>query len=268
MEYPKDFLDLTRSTEERLIGWGNPNAKILIIACEPSIPETKVTQIEHEIRKNKILWQRNTKESVQMDEWLHSFDPNKNPCKDLVDIPNYNPFYPYYGQKNISSPQNGGTSKSWCYYQKIVEGILEYPKQPIIDFFKYCFVTDLSAENAINQNQTDKNKTKLSIKNRINELFPHPFFQNFPIIIMSCGNYVKDYGIRPDKLFNIPFIDDGKERNKNKEWLNYHYLNGSNPKLLLHTKHLTARGLKVNDYIEAIAKICIHFVEKNNIKLY
>lgn len=268
MRYSKDFIDLlSMKSEDCLVGCGNPNSNILIIACEPSIPKDDVNQIEREIKKNKILWQRIIKEHVQMDEWLHTFDPNKNPCEDLVDIPNYNPFHPYYGQKNIPSPKNGGTSRSWYYYQKIIEGILEHRKSPTIDFFQNCFVTDLSAENAPNQEQTDKTNTKKSIEKRTNELFSHPFFQNFQIVIMCCGHYVKDYGIRPDELFNIPFIHDGRETNKNKEWINYHCVHGNHPRLLLHTKHLTARGLKVNDYIETIVKLCLEFVEKNNVKL-
>ena len=171
MKYPKEFENLINTTKENLIGWGNPNAKILIIACEPSLPKENVAQIEHEIEKNKIMWQMNIECQTQLDEWLHSFKLEEHPCKELSGCSNYNPIYPYYGQKNSFASKRGGTSRSWWCYQKMIEEITKSPKQPLINFFQHCFVSDLSAENAINQNETIRYKTKESIENRINVLF-------------------------------------------------------------------------------------------------
>lgn len=265
MDYPKEFESLLYSTQETMIGLGNPNAKILIIACEPSIPEDDLNGIEREIKKNKSLWLKNIKNPKLMDEWLSSFDQESNPCKGFeYDYPNYNPIFPYYGQKNSPFAKKEGTSRSWWYYQKIINGIFKSPKPKVIDFFHNCFVSDLSAENAINQNQTIKINTQISIENRIGGLFSHAFFQSFPIIIMCCGHYVKNYGVKPNELFNVPFL--GEKLDINGEWINYHCINGKNPKLLLHTKHLTARRLKTNDYIAEIVKQCRHFVDENNIQ--
>lgn len=266
MEYPKEFESLLNSTQETMIGLGNPNAKILIIACEPSIPEDDLNGIEREIKKNKSLWLKNIKNPKLMDEWLRSFDQDFNPCKGFeYGYPNYNPLFPYYGQKNSPFTRKNGTSRSWWYYQKIIDGILKTPKPNNIDFLLNCFVTDLSAENAINQNQTIKMKTQRSIDNRISGLFSHVFFQNFPIVIMCCGHYVKNYGVMPNELFKVPFL--GEKHDKNGEWINYHYDNGGTPKLLLHTKHLTARRLKAKDYIAEIVGLCRLFIDENNIKL-
>ena len=267
MEYLNEFENLVTTSQETMIGLGNPNAKVLIIACEPSIPESNNDQIEREIRQNKNQWLSILKYPEKMDEWLSSYNPNVNPCIDLeCHYPNYNPFFPYYGhcgQKNTRSKIDG-TSCSWWNYQKIMEGILGSPKQPIINFFQNCFVTDLSAENAVNQNQTIKSKTQLSIDNRISGLFSHTFFQKFPIILMCCGHYVRNFGVKPYELFNVPFLEE--KQDKNGEWINYHCVNGNTPRLLLHTKHLTARCLKVNDYIAEIVKLCRHFVDENNIQ--
>ena len=180
-----------------------------------------------------------------MDEWIRSYTLENNPCKDLgCGIPNYNPYYPYYRQKYKASPKNGGTSRSWYFYQKLVDTIYGVTiRHDYIDFFNNCF----------------------TVKERINHLFPHSFFQSFPIVIMCCGHYVDDFGIRPDKLFDINFIGD---IGKNDDWINYHYTKKSGHKLLLHTKHLTARGLKVNDYINQIANICIRFRDENQIDLF
>lgn len=52
MRYSKDFIDLlSMKSEDCLVGCGNPNSNILIIACEPSIPKDDVNQIEREIKK-------------------------------------------------------------------------------------------------------------------------------------------------------------------------------------------------------------------------
>ena len=264
MEYPKEFVDLLRATQETMIGVGNPNAKILIIACEPSIDNDN--QTEREIRKNKEQWSTILNDPRLMDEWVLSHNPAVNPCKDLeYGHPNYNPFYPYHMQKNSPMAKKGGTSRTWWYYQKIIDGIFKSTPKQHIDFHQKCFVTDLSAENAINQNQTIKIKTQLSIKNRTNEFFSHDFFQSFPIIIMCCGHYVRDYEVKPNELFNVPFW--GEKQDVNREWINYHCIKGNKPKLLLHTKHLTARGLKANDYIAEIAKLCRQFKDENNIQL-
>lgn len=266
MEYPKEFENLLKTTQETMIGVGNPNSKILIIACEPSIPEQDINGIEREIKKNKLLWQRNIDAPTQMDEWLLSYNQDINPCKGLeYGCPNYNPFFPYHGQKNSSNSKKNGTSRSWWYYQKIIDGIFKFPKQKDIDFFQKCFVTDLSAENAINQNHTIRENTQLSIKKRTDLFFSHDFFQNFSIIIMCCGHYVRDYEVKPNELFNVPFW--GEKQDVNREWINYHCIKGNKPKLLLHTKHLTARGLKANDYIAEIAKLCRQFKDENNIQL-
>ena len=66
-----------------MIGVGNPNAKILIIACEPSIPENDINGIEREIKKNTLLWLKNIEAPTQMDEWLRSYAQDINPCKGL-----------------------------------------------------------------------------------------------------------------------------------------------------------------------------------------
>ena len=267
MENAKEFENLLNSTNETLIGVGNPNAKILIIACEPSIPEENHCQIEREILNNKLQWQTILSNPQKMDEWIHSYTLENNPCKDLgCGIPNYNPYYPYYRQKYKVSPKNGGTSRSWYFYQKLIDTIYGVTiRHDYIDFFNNCFTVDLSAANAPNHNRRNLTKTTQSVKERINHLFPHSFFQSFPIVIMCCGQYVHDFGIRPDKLFDINFIGD---IGKNGDWINYHYTKKSGHKLLLHTKHLTARGLKVNDYINQIANICIRFRDENQIDLF
>lgn len=80
---------------------------------------------------------------------------------------------------------------------------------------------------------------------------------------MSCGHYVKDFNIKPYEIFDIPFINQIKD--KNDRWINYHCKKGNTPRLLLHTCHLTAKGLHVNDYIDEIVHICESFLNENKL---
>ena len=123
-----------------------------------------------------------------------------------------------------------------------------------LDFFDYCFVTDLSAANAPNRNMRKTENTRMSIENRVKDFFTKPFFRKFPVTILCCGHYVKEFEIRPDCIFGIPFVKVIED--KNHSWINFHYTDDKVPRVLLHTKHLTARGLKVNDYIDKIGELC------------
>ena len=83
MEYSKEFKDLLLSSKENLIGWGNPNAEILIVACEPATPLMMTDNIKREIEKNREQWIENTSPSNRLEDWLQSFKREDNPCQNL-----------------------------------------------------------------------------------------------------------------------------------------------------------------------------------------
>ena len=65
-----------------------------------------------------------------------------------------------------------------------------YSLRPL-DFHDFCFHTDISAAAAKNLATTNKEAKEASVKERSRELFSHPFFRQFPIVILGIG---KDVG--------------------------------------------------------------------------
>ena len=81
---------------------------------------------------------------------------------------------------------------------------------------------------------------------------------SFPIIILACGHYVRDYNLegRIEKTFDQHFI--GTEKTENC-WMNVHEKDG---RLLLHTRHL---AMCPDATIKDIADKVRDFMKKENI---
>ena len=100
MEYSEDFKKMVKAHQGRFIGYGNPNAKVLII-----IPKMDI----------KSLAINNTNNSIQ---WLSNID-NKTDFNDVEDFfangefvgdeSTFNPLYPLKGQRNVLQKSNDGT---------------------------------------------------------------------------------------------------------------------------------------------------------------
>lgn len=251
---PPNFINLVETTKESLIGWGNPNSQILIIGCEPATPIDELNKINREILYNRDQWTVNLKDGSNFMSWTEQMNPSDNPCKMLeFGYDNYNPRHPYCRQINSHFPSKEGTSWTWWCYQKLIDklrGITTRHRD--LNFFDYAFVTDLSDINSpksVNVKYEDKDK---AIKRRKDTLFSHPFFQSFPITIVACGHYVRQFDLRLNDIFSIPY--NSIQYDKNDVWINLH-LNSRN-RILLHTQHFAAHGLKINDYMDRIVNLC------------
>lgn len=273
MEYPKEFVNLlAENKEECLIGWGNPNAKILVIGKESAIPQDEnegKRQYELEILQNHILWDENIRrKTCQEDIVPFQFDESGNHIVNAGDI-TYNPLYPYKGQEFVVRHNRKGiiigkkgTSSTWYNYQKLCNLILERENSPKVnDFFKYFFTTELSAATAKFSRDADKIAKEISISNR-KKLLCHPYFQNFPIVILAVGHYPKEHGIIIEDLFKTKY--EGKTNDVGKLWYNIHSSATNVPKLLIHTNQLS---MVSHNLIKAIAGKCRDFVCSYNIVL-
>lgn len=109
MIYSNEFKALVDQTSS-FIGYGNPNAKILILGKEAAI-DTNENVIQHasEINKNVESWKKNIEQKVSQDDIpLWRGNPE---CM--------NPLYPYKGQKHkvdMKGHESGGTSRTWFQY--------------------------------------------------------------------------------------------------------------------------------------------------------
>ena len=262
MRYPALFEDLLRQTDEEYIGIGNPAAPILMIANEPALDlHSKEGQLMYHltIRENRQQWLANVEQGTEEVERLVD-DEGNIPC-----LEKYNPLFPFKGQKYKvrRKKKDGsficcdGTSKTWYEYQKLIDYIRgkARTKDHFIDFHRYCFSTDFSTICALRSSGADSEKRTLSIQRRL-KLFSHDFFQQFPIVILPCGHYVRDHGINPWELFH--FQQQIEEEHIKKRWINIHKKEDGCPHILIHTMHFASSISK--EYLSAIANLCKPFL--------
>lgn len=207
MSYSEEFIDLVNDSkwQGHYIGIGNPEAKVLIVGKECALDEELDSLLYAEtFLQNQEDWKHNVQEGVGFEdikEWT---------CNEEI-FKFYNPLLPFYKQKftilrhhakgekkgEIKSGE-GGTSATWYNYQKFfnmyLENIGKKPNREFIDFFKYCFVTELSdvcRPNNRNLTKEEKLETKKSIEKRYELICATPFFQKFDKVILACGIYNK-----------------------------------------------------------------------------
>lgn len=259
MNYPtsfKEFLEIADNIGETLVGYGNPSAKILIIANEPGTANEFVK--ENDIKQNLHLWQTNVKKCTDFSELLNVFEDRSNFWN------RFNPLFPYFGQRFVQAVfKDGGdipfndnkrpTSRTYKQYQKLTD-FIKYSNEckltqfDCIDLFKSVFVMDFSSVPGSKSKDIKLQEKSNSINNRL-PLFESTFVQSFPIIIVAAGHYIRDISSLNDltKIFkSFEFIK------QEPDWLNIHKrLDGKG--ILIHTKHL---AFVSDNYLKQIADIC------------
>lgn len=204
MKVPDEFLDLIYSAnnKQNYIGMGNPNARILIIGREPA---------HNLLNKNDVKYKNDEKQQLAEKDYERDQTLNKSNWRNLVEdkplvgvlwnerIEVCNPRRPFPNQKCTRAyGNNDGTATTWVWYQKLVDLILgreyerAYSLRPL-DFHDFCFHTDISAVAAKNLATTNKEAKTVSVDKRSRELFSHPFFRQFPIIILGIGTDIGKY---------------------------------------------------------------------------
>ena len=274
MEYPKEFENLINATKENLIGWGNPNAKILIVGKESAIPvgDDEIGDVQYcrEILNNKKAWIANLNSDISQDSiGLCQFDERGNILNFTEET--YNPLYPYKGQRccvrrvykkddkkvKIASPK--GTSMTWYNYQRLCDLIRKESSFPtkINDFHRFIFTTELSVVAGKYSKNVDKTARKKSIEAR-KVFFSNDYFKRFPIIILAAGNYPDMFGISHESFWGHG--DSVTEiNNPFKGIYKIVYLNGDVKKLFIQTYQLS---MVSTELIKNIADRCIDFKEK------
>lgn len=280
MKYPKEFENLIESTQENLIGWGNPNAKILIVGKESAIPvgkeEAGDVQYCREIINNKKMWSANLNSDISQDSIERcQFDERGNILNFTEE--SYNPLYPYKGQQccirrvykkddrivKIASPK--GTSMTWYNYQRLCDLIRMEPSLPtkMNDFHRFAFTTELSVVAGKYSKEVDKSERRKSIEAR-KMFFSNDFFKRFSIIILAAGNYPDMYGISHEFFWgtteSVTEINSSPLRGIYKVV----YLNGDVKRLFIRTYQLS---MVSNELIKEIADRCIEFKNKYSIEL-
>ncbi|MCQ2336887.1 MAG: hypothetical protein MJ010_06890 [Paludibacteraceae bacterium] len=246
----ENFKALIQSCKEGdYIGQGNPDSKILIIGKEHSINNEKQKQLE--IGNNWKQWQNDELEN------------------------GYHPRYCYKhittrfgeGQRFLIAPKSGGTSATWYAYQKLINTI--YPdiavkKNEVLNFFDHCFITELSAVSRSNNNKLEDDDIKAtakSIKERTS-LLSSAFYRSFPVVILFCGHYPKQYDINIEEMFDVKWESPTKdfELANKKGWYNIHY-SEDKQRIVIHTWQASAFVKNKEEHVQdffnkIIVKLC------------
>lgn len=192
--YPQAFQDLLSldfETENSYIGQGNPGSDILIIGKE-------CTKEDELFRRNAEIWKTKSPENISNWVELPTYTPEE-----------YHPRRPFYGQIMLKdNGHNKGTSVSWKAHQQFINYLLPENKRvnarEQLNFYEYCFMTDLSCHCMRISSRKERDKTEKSIRERIGAegcILTHPFYRNFPVVIMAVYHYF-------DYFNDIPIIQN------------------------------------------------------------
>ena len=238
MDYSKEFRDLiacTKDTED-FIGYGNPNAKILIIGKEESFDIEK--------RENNIIYNQASKGNWK--SWKEVIGPPSITPDSIPVWKDSRKFCPLYPWKGDDLPKG-----TWTNYQKLINRL--YPEADagkMTTFHQYAFITEFNDRPSKMSKRKDS-EVQERITHRCENVLNHPFYKSFPIVIAACGHYVEDYNINLEELFNQKHIEF--EPLKKGAWMNIHKKDN---RILIHTRQLSNSFSP--ELIKSIADYCKH----------
>ena len=194
MEYSKEFREIVNhpSWKDEFIGYGNPNASILIIGQEVALKSESEDWKKFYV-PNQFQWLETINKEYTYKNGYESNGSN-------YDFPAFfNPAFPYYKQKFFrltkSSKTKEGTSPTYYNYQKLINAIVPHVQETdpqlgkIVDFFKYSFVTELNSEYRTNHTYVQPSIRK-NIATRFDLMMAtRSFWSGFRNVILACGSY-------------------------------------------------------------------------------
>ena len=240
--YSETFEDLVRIAYEKsesilntpniktnpyYIGFGNPNAKILIIGQEKAIKSDNVFQIKAESFDNPKQW-----------NYL---------IKNKINNTDYN-FYPDFYFKNPLHPYDGKPTKgnTWLQYQKLMN--LIYPNfinHKTNNFLLNSFITEINHQVSPKQLGNQKDEERESINN-------HNFYKSFNVTILAIGTYLNISEI--ENRFDVKFKKDYSLPRKKMLF----FINDSDNRIVINIRQLSNDiGTEYLERIAEVVKGCI-----------
>jgi hypothetical protein len=220
--------------ENFYFGEGNPNAKILFVGQEIGFG--------HETKEDK---------QPTIDEIIERADQQIN--DNLSNWRKHCHFGIEQYLKNMEQCFKQRTNPTWISYQKIANGILQRDiTEKRFDFLNDCFITEMSQLSLPNNRYLKNDKEFAMMKqqsiNKRKELFKHDFFQKFPVVVMACGHYPKDFCFNIEEIFDVKWIGETKVLSKG----NYYNVHYGKDKILIHTRQVSVSV--TNELLSEIAK--------------
>ena len=222
MGYPKDFIELLNRLnrckaadidDSFIIGSGNPDSILLFVGREPSGDAFNTNTLGHYLD--------NCNKGVT-DEWTRFRE--KDEQRNLVDEKSF-----------WNKPQS-----CWNRYQALCDYI--YPekkknRKDIYDFEEMVFCTEMNGS----WSEKTKDAPRDTLETRKNIFFRDPYFDRFKVIVLACGNYIKNSSNEPtereiDNIFHVTFGKEYYYSLNNKFWTHY---NPEKTRLVIHTRNLS-----------------------------
>lgn len=189
-----DLIDIAYSESEKMsneamsdgnpyyMGFGNPNAKVLILGKEKGFDPSNRKQFEYESINNPKEWKHYTDNKIELNKIKFYGDEN----------PYTNAFLPYL-HKN-----KGG--HTWTKYENILKYLYPAITGSENDFFNYVFMSE------INYQPSKLSKINKFVHAERIKLLGHNFFKAFPATILGCGDYLSSKQI--ESIFDVHYAED------------------------------------------------------------
>lgn len=201
------------------IGFGNPNAKILILGKEKGFEPNNFEQLQYESIGNPS-------------EWKHYIDNNI-----LINQESFhqsslyiNAFRPYTGKMK--------SGHTWSKYNSLVTNFYPQIKKEQNEFLDYAFISEINFEPS----RLSKIK-KFNHPDRI-DFLKSDYYKSFNVIICACGGYLTDEQI--ESIFDVKYEKDKSLPNEKFKI----FRNGE--RILINTRQLSMNVS--NNYLKRISE--------------
>lgn len=228
LSYFQEYIN-TCAKQCQYVGQGNPLSSILIIGMEPAINTSFPTEAIKDNIKN------------EQDAISNGFDL----------------------EKLVKDKKSFKGNHTWKVYQKLIDRVFDFSdNKPLIDFEKYAYTTEMNnwaSKRKMINSKNRKNFNAILLERR--ELFKNSnFIQDFPVVILACGNYINNNGTdikdrQIDYTFHVKYDTNGlriipSPKGMPYKYRTHHSLDGK--RLVIHTRQLS--GCIPNSFLNDIAK--------------
>lgn len=182
-------------------------------------------------------------------------------------------FWKNKNEDNSSKSEKGGVKSlpaqhMWRNYQRLYECIKNdgsyNPHPEKIDFEEFVFTTEMSGLVS----STNFGARKLpghaeQLQWRKDNFFTDDFFKSFKVIVLACGNYLRNDGYdgawEINKIFDVTFDKNGEHHfSKSNNFYCHHSADGS--RLVIHTRNLSS-GVS-RDMLVDMGKVIREHIER------
>ena len=161
---------------------------------------------------------------------------------------------------------NFNKSKTWLYYQKLIDAAIPNRLKPTVrgerNFEEDAFTTELNSEakpSSRVKGKEEREELRKRIESRLKLFKQFDFIKSFPVVVLACGSYLTNsvekgitqindtFGVEFDEQLNREGVPIGWHKSENgKLWFTTHHSKDKH-KLVIHTWQFSLRCTKRED---------------------